>query len=246
MAMTCEHCPLRRKGAFHEMSQDEIRFMARYKVGELIVDPGTTILMQGSSAPQLYTALDGMGLRYRRVDGRRRQVINFLLPGDFIGLQAAVMGEMGHSVEATTRMTLCVFDRMELWSLFRTQPDRAYDVTWLAAAEERFLGDALAVVGQQTALESVAWALTRLYMRGQSLGLVEERDHGGTMHMPYRQQDLADTMGLSLVHTNKTLAKLRERGLVSWSDRSLRVLDFDALSAVGGLGRKVAPQRPLM
>jgi hypothetical protein len=43
---------------------------------------------------------------------------------------------------------------------------------------------------------------------------------------PYRQQDLADALGLSLVHTNKTLQSLRQRQILSLSDHRLRFLDM--------------------
>lgn len=96
------------------MSDDDVVGMQKFKVGELVVDAGTPILLEGSNSPQLYTALHGMGLRYRHLTNGERQVINFVMPGDFLGLQAGLMKEMGHSVEATTKMTLCVFDRNEL------------------------------------------------------------------------------------------------------------------------------------
>jgi len=178
--------------------------MQRFKVGELIVDAGAPILMEGSNSPQLFTALHGLGLRYKTLENGRRQVVNFVFPGDFLGLQAGIMGEMAHSIVATSAMTLCVFDRAGIWDLFKNHPERAFDLTWLAAAEEHFLGDALVTVGQRTAKEAVAWSLARIYLRGQSLGLVK----GDAMDMPYIQQDLADALGLSLVHTNKTLAAL--------------------------------------
>ena len=75
-----------------------------------------------------------MGLRYKTLENGRRQVINFLFPGDLVGLHAGLLGEMKHSVEATTAMRLCVFKRDDLWTLFRNQPSLAYDVTWITAA----------------------------------------------------------------------------------------------------------------
>lgn len=242
MATPCDACPLRRLPLFKPLTESELRFMRRFKAGELTVDPGTPILMEGSNSPQLYTALRGLGLRYKSLPNGRRQVVNFLFPGDFIGLQAVMMGEMQHSVEATTRMTLCVFDRKGFWRFMRDQPERAYDVSWLAAVEEHFLGEALASVGQRTAIERMAWALVRLWRRGRSLGLLVD----GSMTMPYRQQDLADALGLSLVHTNKTLARLRERQMVSWSDGVLRIADVEALARVAEMEIEPEPVRPLM
>ncbi|WP_342076971.1 Crp/Fnr family transcriptional regulator [Yoonia sp. SS1-5] len=242
MATKCENCPLRRRDVFEDMSAEDVRFMQRFKVGELVVDPGTPILMEGSNSPQLFTALHGMGLRYKLLPNGARQVVSLIFPGDFIGLQAGIMGEMGHSVEATTKMTLCVFDRTALWSFFKERPERAFSLTWLAAVEEHFLGEALSTLGQRTALQSVAWALARVFIRGQSLGL--ETD--GQMKFPFKQQDLADALGLSLVHTNKTLGRLRQRQLAHWSDGVLRVNDLAGLAKIAMLDDLAPRRRPIL
>jgi len=242
LATKCENCALRRRDVFESMSADDVKFMQRFKVGELIVDAGTPILMEGSNSPQLYTALHGMGLRYKILKDGKRQVVNMIFPGDFIGLQAGVMGEMGHSVEATTKMTLCVFDRSEFWSFFKDRPERAFSLTWLAAVEEHFLGEALATIGQRTALQAVSWALTRVYIRADALGMVTE----GAMKFPFIQQDIADALGLSLVHTNKTLSLLRKQQLAHWTDGILRVPDLPALAEVAMIDNLKAHKRPIM
>ncbi|TDL79380.1 Crp/Fnr family transcriptional regulator [Palleronia sediminis] len=239
----CKDCPLRRLEIFHAFSPSDLAFMREFKIGELRVDPGGPILVEGSRNPQLFTVLAGMGLRYKTLPDGRRQIINFVMPGDFIGLQAAMGGAMGHSVDATTPMTLCVFRRSEFLDVFRDNPSRAYDVTWRVATEEHFLGDALASVGQRSAIERVAWAMVRLHQRTAALGLADD----GSIPFPYRQQDLADTLGLSLVHTNKTLAKLRERNLVSWVEGRLHLHDLDTLGRIAVVDPNEEPlRRPLI
>ncbi len=242
MTTKCENCALRRKDTFESMSAEEIKFMERFKVGEMVVEAGTTILMEGSNSPQLFTVLHGMALRYKILLNGKRQVLNLIFPGDFLGLQAGIMGEMSHSVEATTKLTLCVFDRSEFWSFFKERPDRAFSLTWLAALDEHFMGEAVSTVGQRTAVQAVSWALVRVFLRAQGLGLVKN----GAMRFPFVQQDLADALGLSLVHTNKTLASLRKRQLAHWSDGTLRVPDLEALSQVAMLEDMSPPKRPIM
>jgi len=224
------------------MSDIELRYMEKFKVGELTIEPKTQILMEGSNSPQLFTTLRGMGLRFKLLSNGRRQVLNMVFPGDFLGLQAGMLGEMKHSVESTTRMTLCVFDRNELWNFFRNHPDRAYDITWLAAVEEHFLGAALTTLGQRDARQRIAWSLVKVHQKGQALGMVED----GHMPFPFRQQDLADALGLSLVHTNKTLARLRERQIANWSDNTLSINDLSALAEMALLEIEPEPVRPLM
>jgi CRP-like cAMP-binding protein len=235
-------CPLRRFPLFVPFTKEELAFMERFKTGELKVDAGTTILMEGSNSPQLYTVLRGMGTRYTTLPNGRRQVVNFLFPGDFVGLQAGLLGEMKHSVEASTRMTLCVFRREDLWNLFRTQPERAYDLTWLSASEEHFLGETVATLGQRTAEQRLAWAFVRIDMRLRSIGVVRN----GSVPLPFRQQDLADALGLSLVHTNKTLKRLRTRQLVAWTDGLLSLTDRAALADIAMIEPEELAVRPLI
>ncbi|MEM9638649.1 MAG: Crp/Fnr family transcriptional regulator [Pseudomonadota bacterium] len=242
MVTACTSCPLRKQSFFQDMTQDELEKTQRFKSGELSVDPGTPILMEGTNAPQLYTALRGMGLRYKTLPDGSRQVINLIFPGDFIGLQAGVLGEMGHSVEATTHMTFCVFDRSDFFDFFRNSTARAFDITWLAATEEHFLGDTLTTVGQRDALSALAWALVRIFQRADALGMVQN----GTMPFPYKQQDMADALGLSLVHTNKTLARLRDRQLAVWDDKTLKIHDMAELAAVADMELEETSPRPLI
>jgi len=242
MVTDCRHCPLRKLDLFDGMSSAEVDFMQRFKSGELKIDAGTPVLMEGSNSPQLFTALKGMGLRYKLLPNGDRQVVNFVLPGDFIGLQAGVMGEMQHSVEATTPMVLCVFDRSSFWNLYKNQPERAFDLTWAAAVEEHLLGEALAVVGQMDGLERISWGLLRFFDRCDALGLARD----GQCPFPFRQQDLADATGLSLVHTNKTLRKLRDRQILAIDNGFLKVFDRDDASEIAGMTDEKPRRRPLI
>jgi CRP-like cAMP-binding protein len=222
--------------------KEEIAFMRKFKVGEEVVPPGATVLAQGESSPVLYTVLGGFGTRSTLLDDGRRQVINFVFPGDLLGLQSALMGEAQHSVQATTEMRLCVFKRSRLWELFRDRPDRAFDLTWIAAVEEHFLGETIATLGQRDALERTGWALARIWARLKALGLKTD----GSVPLPFRQGEFADALGLSVVHTNRTLGTLRRMGLIEWTRQRLTVRDEAALFALAGLTPEAEIRRPLM
>lgn len=216
--------------------------MQNIKVGEITVAPGTVVMMEGHAISRLYTALSGMGLRYKTLEDGRRQVLNFVFPGDLVGLQSALVDQAEHSVEATTEMTFCIFERGALWKTYRSQPERAYALTWMGAVEEHFLGEALASLGQRDAAERLAWALVRIHSRLRLLGL----ESGGSVPLPYRQQDLADALGLSLVHTNKVLARLRRKGLAYWTGGRLTLPDPRALMDLAVMDREPGERpRPL-
>jgi len=246
MTISCEKCPLRRQPLFVPFTEDEVVFMTKFKTGELTVDAGTTILMEGANSPSIYTVFSGMGTRYTTLENGRRQVINFLFPGDFIGLQASLMGEMKHSVEASTPMVLCAFQRSDLWNLFRAQPGRAYDLTWIAAVEEHFLGETIATLGQRNAAQRISWAFLRIEKRLRALGLGKSGPNDSTVPLPFRQQDLADSLGLSLVHTNKTLSRLRVARLASWADGILQVIDRKGLAEIALVEPDAEEKRPIL
>ena len=238
----CVACPLRRFELFVPFTPQELEFMQNFKNGELAVQAGTTILMEGSNSPHIYTVLSGMGTRSKMLENGKRQVINFLFPGDFTGLQAGLMGEMKHSVEATTDMVLCAFRRNDLWNLFRTHSERAYDLTWIAAVEEHFLGETIASLGQRDATQRVAWAMVRIHARLKAVGLASD----DFVPLPFRQQDLADALGLSLVHTNKTLKVLKDRNMMLWTEGRLTIRSLPALAKIGMVDIEKPDRRPLM
>lgn len=242
MQTRCQTCLLRQRPCFHRMSLDEVAFMDRFKIDEIDIAPGSSIHLQGETNGRLYTVLSGMGLRSIMLEDGRRQVVNFALPGDLIGLNTVLNGESHDAAEATTAMRLCVFDRHKLWGLYQNHPERAFALTWAAAQEEHFLGEALTSLGQRSAIEAMAWALAVLDRRLNDLGM----SAGGSVPLPYRQRDLADALGLSLVHTNKTLAALRARGLADWQGGRLTVPDRDALETLAKSTEAGGRMRPIL
>ena len=226
----CEQCPLRKRRFLREFTPEELSFVKQFKIDELHVDAGASFLRQGAKSERLYTVLNGWAFRYKMLDDGRRQILNYALPADMIGLQGALLHEMEHSVEALTPLTLCVFPRAKLWDLYGHFPSLAFDITWLAAREEQLIDEALVSLGRRSALERTAFLLLHLFSRAEEAGLTKD----GTIQFPFTQQHVADTLGMSLVHTNKTLKRLFASNAVRWKDRRFEVLDRAALTQIAG------------
>jgi CRP-like cAMP-binding protein len=216
---------LRAKRVFRKISPQELAYIGEFKSGEMNAEPATTLYLEGANSAHLYTLLSGWAFRYKALPDGRRQILNFALPGDFLGLQASILDEMQHSVETLTGSLLCVFPRDKLWTLYSQYPSLAFDLTWLAAREEQMLDEHLLNVGRRHALERVAFVLLHLYLRAEDVGLASSNK----VQFPFTQQHLADALGMSLVHTNKTLKRLLDRKIVRWRDRTFEILDRDEL-----------------
>jgi CRP-like cAMP-binding protein len=243
--VSCQACPLRAMPLFIAHSESEVALIESLKREQVVKQADKTIIHEGQPNASLYTLLSGWAFRFKTLSDGRRQILNFLLPGDFIGVQQKMGEGSPHGVQALTDSVLCVFQGNALWDLHRSAPTLGFAVTWLTAHEESLVDDNLLSVGRRNAEERIASLLVTLYKRAAALAPGTDREHG--VVFPLTQQHIADGLGLSLVHTNKTLRKLERRGLHRIEEGRLYLLDPGALARIGDLfgDGQVAP-RPLI
>ena len=206
----CANCRLRKTGAFTAVKPVVLDFIQGFRSETMAVEAGGALVRENQTNAKLFTLYSGWAFRYKTLSDGRRQILNFLLPGDLVGLQQEFGDMAAHGVEALTECTLCVFPGERLWDLFRSDPRLGYDVTWLAARAEGQVDDNLLTTGRRSAAERVAVLLVQLYRRLEHLGLAGA---DGSVPFPLNQQHMADALGLSLVHTNRTLRQLARLGL---------------------------------
>lgn len=239
----CAGCPLRRLPVFSQISPEELAFIQTFKNGELTLPAGTQVRREGAGGGDYYTLLSGWAFRYRTLSSGARQILNFLLPGDFIGLQEKLTATATHGVELLTEAMLCRFPGDRLFDLYKAHPGLGYDVTWLAAHEELIVDENLVSVGQRTAMQRVAMLLIHLYKRADALGLARP-DQG--VEFPVTQRHMADALGLSLVHTHRTLRKLAQAGLYEIDGGRLKINRPKAMSRVADYYSLPLQDRPLI
>ncbi len=226
----CDLWPRERQKALSSSAEERRRFAEQFKTEQVHVAAGSTFMRQGAPADHLFTVLDGWAFRYKALDDGRRQILNYALPSDMLGLEGCLMAQLHHSVDALTDVTLCGLPRERLWELFSGYPTLAFDLAWLAARETQMLDNQLLSLGQRSALERTACLLLHLFARAEKEGLTRK----GVLQLPLTQQHLADTLGMSLVHTNKTLRRIYEAGALRWRARSFELLDRDRLRQLAG------------
>lgn len=238
----CLACPLRLRPAFKDKSDDEVRFIQAMKIDHRHLPAGSDIIHPTQEDAELYTLFSGWAFRYKSLPDGRRQILNFLLPGDLVGLQASLLSAAQHGIEALTDVELCVFPRKRLWDLFVRMPSLAYEVAWLGSREECLIDENLTSVGQRSASERIAALLISLYRRADALGLVS----GNSFLFPLSRQQMADALGLSLVHTSKTWSRLRRAGLFSISDGRLTLLNPRLTARMASIYEQERHPRPLI
>ncbi len=242
MQLTCYECALRACGLFKPVAAEELSSINDIKREHLLTPAGAEIVRAGEDSPELYTLYSGWAFRFKTLPDGRRQILSFLLPGDLLGLQAAMFDAALYGIEALTDVQLCVLSRRKVWALFGEMPGLAFDVTWLGSREESIVDENLTSVGRRTATERVAALIISLYKRAKALGLVADE----TFTFPLTQQHVADALGLSLVHTNKTLARLRRMGMFTRTNGAMTLRNPRILERVAQYFDEEVPQRPLI
>lgn len=230
----CADCRLRTAGGVKPVSAQELAFIEAFRSGTNDVAAGATIISEQHPGGKLYTLYSGWAFRYKTLSDGRRQILNFLLPGDFIGLQQEFSDGPMHGVEAITPVSLCIFPQERLFELFRQYPSLGFGLTWLSAREEGLVDENLLTAGRRNASERVAMLLMHLFRRLERIGLARKDadGQGASVDFPINQQHIADTLGLSLVHTNKTMRRLHKLGLHEVVDGRLRLRNTKALERI--------------
>lgn len=160
-------------------------------------------------------------------DGRR-QILAFLLPGDFVSTACLFEPISGRCVEAVTEVTYRKFKRSDFKSILFKQPAMLEKLskTWM---EERVQADQLALdLGRRMADERIARLILNLADKTAKRGMMQ----GQTMEFPLRQKQIADATGLTPVHVSKVLGQLQRAGLIKIDSRSLSILNAAELRRV--------------
>ena len=163
-------------------------------------------------------------------DGRRL-ILSILLPGDIVSSALLIESEIRFSVEAVTDVEYRMFDRADLQTLFVRRPHLLADLSkiWI---DEKNQADQLALeLGRCSADERIARLILNLSKRLSARGLVQNQ----TMEFPLRHHQIADAMGLTVVHVSKVLSEFKRAGMIQMDNRSMTILDLPALRRVANV-----------
>lgn len=186
---------------------------------------GQMILREGETSPGMRIFLSGWSYRCKSLEGGRRQIVSFLLPGDVCDLNACVLSYSDHSIVAATQVTVVDIPRQNVEDIAHGHPALFQALCWDEQVSVGLLREWIINIGQRTALERMANLFCELFVRLDMVGLTNER----MFSFPVTQADLAAATGLSTVHVNRTLQELRRAELVSLTGRGLHILDFPRL-----------------
>ena len=220
---------IRKLEAYARLSDDDRRLLDSASQDARTVPGRTDLIREGDKPADVHLILEGFACRYKITSEGKRQIMAYLVPGDFCDLHVFVLEHMDHSIGTLSPCKVVNIPRERILALLE-RPRLSLTLRLAVLTDMAVLREWLVNLGQRPAEERVAHALCELLMRLRVVGLADE----GSYQLPITQGELADTMGLSNVHVNRVLQKLRQAGLISWKGDDLVVPDVDRLIEFSG------------
>jgi CRP-like cAMP-binding protein len=188
-----------------------------------------SIIREGDRPEHVHLMVEGWAARYKLLPDGMRQITAFLIPGDLCDVHITVLGEMDHSISTLTRAKVAYIPRATMVEV-ENRPSLTKALWWATLVDEAVLRAWLVNVGRRDALQAIGHLLCELYVRMKNVGLAAEQK----VELPLTQEEIADALGLTPVHVNRVLQRLRADGLITLKGGSLEILDMDALQELAG------------
>ncbi|MBE0455200.1 MAG: Crp/Fnr family transcriptional regulator [Roseovarius sp.] len=223
-----ENSPFVRKlGAFVALSAPELSVLASLHKRRRTFVAGRDLIHQGQSDQAAYILASGWACSYKLLEDGQRQIVDFQMPGDFLGLRSILLNVSDHSIEPVTDIEVTEIHITDLLDAFAQTPRLATAVLWAASRDEAMVVEHLVDLGRRDAVKRMAHFLLELGARLALIGLGSKDGYA----CPLTQYLLADALGLSAVHVNRALRKLREGGMVTFRDGFVAFDDYDQLAS---------------
>ncbi|MDB5624029.1 MAG: Crp/Fnr family transcriptional regulator [Devosia sp.] len=190
--------------------------------------PGELMAHYGSSPSKSLLLIQGMAARQNTVESGQQQITAFHIAGDFVDLHAFLLSRLDHDVSAMSAVAAVEFSHEALRQITEEFPHLTR-LLWLSTLLDGAIHRQwLVAMGRLTAIAHMAHLFCEHFVRADSVGLAQD------MSFPFEitQQELADALGLSNVHVNRTLQELRRQDLVSWDTKTVRIIDWERLQEV--------------
>ena len=178
---------------------------------------------------QCCLVLEGLVFRYKLLEGGKRQIFSFHIPGDIPDLQSLHLKVMDHNVGTLVDSEVAFITHENVRKLIRTCP-RIGDAFWRdTLIDAAVFREWMAGIGRRDARGRIAHLFCELFSRFRAVDLTD----GNAFRMPITQAEIGDSLGLSTVHVNRTLQELRGEGLITTRNGMLVVEDWERLKEAG-------------
>ena len=216
----------RKLGHFVDLTESDRKAIESLCAHQITVEAKRTLIREGERPNDVYLLIDGWGYRYKLLPDGARHILAYLLPGDLCDIHIFILKSMDHNLGLISPATVAVIPKELILDVMNRHPRIERALWWATLVDEAVLREWLVNVGQRSAFKAVAHLFCELWLRMRAVGLADE----GSFSLPLTQEDIGDTVGLTGVHVNRTLQRMRSEGLITFQKKHLTIHDPRRLS----------------
>ena len=191
---------------------------------------GHDLIKEGDRPEEVCLLMEGWACRYKLLPDGGRQIMAYLIPGDLCDIHIFILKAMDHNISLLGNARVAAIPKDTMLDLLRDRPAVAQALLWATLVDEAVLREWLVNLGQRDAYARIAHLFCEMWLRLGQVGLVTNQRYA----LPLTQEQLGDALGLTPIHVNRMLQKMRADGLITLADRHLTIHDIDRLKQVAG------------
>jgi CRP-like cAMP-binding protein len=234
-ASLCVTCPNRHAGfcgTLLESSPEDAAAVQRRDWQRFVAArAGEQIVARNNVSSDVFVICSGWAFRYFQLSDGRRQILQFLLPGDIFSSVTIFEKTFHFSVKALTAVQISGFSRSKVHEICAVDSDAQSAIAKSCIAECHDATELATALGQFSAEERIAYLLLHLMERVAARSVIREQRY----RFPLRQQHIADAVGLTPVHVSRVFSLFRERRIMALSEGVLQVFNLSELKKIGSV-----------
>lgn len=221
------------------LADDDLHALDKACQNSKVYPPRHDLIREGDKPGPVFVMLSGWACRYKMLPEGGRQIMAFMMPGDFCDMHIAVLDEMDHSIATLTEAHVALIGRDDMEELIALSPSitRAFWRTQIV--DESVLRAWIVSMGRRNAIERVAHLLCELFVRATNIGMSMDED----FELPFTQVTLADALGLTPVHVNRVLRSLKDQRAISLTRGKLSITNTQKLANIAGFDENYLHRR---
>lgn len=210
------------------LSDADRTVLERISANPRILPPHADLIREGDRPDGVFLVMDGLVCRHKTLSDGQRQIMAFLVPGDFCDLDVALLKRMDHTLTTFSLCRVVHLTPETIKDLMDHHPQIARALRMATLVDEATLREWLVNLGCRSSMGRLAHLFCELLVRLRVVGAASENSYA----LPLTQADLANTTGITTVHVNRTLQKMREEKLIELKRGRLTILDLPRLQKI--------------
>ena len=228
---TCPICPSHGKGMCQKMRVEDLLQTVKADRAQRTYPAGEPLYQQGTTSPNYFVVLEGWVALSATLEDGEKQILDFVLPGELLGMQPYDDAAFGHTAKTLTTTKVLILPRSQFDEAMIDDPRLMSQVMRMAACREARAFDQMQNIGRRSARNRIAHMFVGLFyqLKGHF-----PQEPGESIELNLTLNHIGDALGLTNVHVSRTLGELRKQGLLHLNQRRMTVLNPIALMQASG------------